>query len=189
MSNQKLATIGRRKSKEHIQKNRTSATKSIIFSSPPIEGLYDTAEEMQAVKELLLHNIYDATPDHSILKHGLAKSLSTFELAEAGPEQNHSYSQSKSANKRNVKKTQGTPRYVMKKRNITGKASLGQLDPHQSLPSLTSDLNVLTQNSRKLAHSSDFLLDPTATYSETSDTESQQDLGLDFTGFQKTRDF
>ena len=26
------------------------------------------------------HNIYDATPDHSILKHGLAKSLSNFHL-------------------------------------------------------------------------------------------------------------
>merc|ERR1719154_842017 len=110
---------------------------------------------MQAVKELLLHNIYDATPDHSILKHGLAKSLSTFDLGEAeGAEPTHSYSQSKSANKRNVKKTQGTPRYVLKKRNLTGKVAIGQMDPHQSLPSLTSDLNVLTENSRKLAHSS-----------------------------------
>ena len=32
---------------------------------------------------LLGHNIYDATPDHSILKHGRAKSLSNFHLGES----------------------------------------------------------------------------------------------------------
>ena len=31
-------------------------------------------------EKLLQNNIYDATPDHSILKHGMAKSLSNFHL-------------------------------------------------------------------------------------------------------------
>ena len=34
----------------------------------------------QEADNLLQYNIYDATPDHSILKHGMAKSLSNFHL-------------------------------------------------------------------------------------------------------------
>lgn len=41
-------------------------------------GPGDTEED-----NLLGHNIYDATPDHSILKRGLAKSLSNFHLGES----------------------------------------------------------------------------------------------------------
>ena len=162
------------------------AAQSLIFSSPALEGLYDTAEERQANNEQLLHNIYDATPDHSILKHGLAKSLSTFDLGNAIPEHRHHLPSSNpnSSYKRNKNKTQRTPRHLIKKKN-----QACQLDPHQSLPSLTTNLNVLTENSRKLANSTDFLMESFPTDSESSATESQQDLGLDFTGFEKTRDF
>ena len=38
----------------------------------------------QEAHQLLQYNIYDATPDHSILKHGLAKSLSNFHIGEWG---------------------------------------------------------------------------------------------------------
>ena len=39
-------------------------------------------QQEQENQELLQCNIYDATPDHSILKHGLAKSLSNFHIGE-----------------------------------------------------------------------------------------------------------
>ena len=39
-------------------------------------------EEEQETEQLIQSNIYDATPDHSILKHGLAKSLSNFHIGE-----------------------------------------------------------------------------------------------------------
>ena len=38
-------------------------------------------KDVQEQEDLLpQYNIYDATPDHSILKHGMAKSLSNFHL-------------------------------------------------------------------------------------------------------------
>ena len=42
-------------------------------------------ERSREEDNLLGHNIYDATPDHSILKCGLAKSLSNFHLGESAP--------------------------------------------------------------------------------------------------------
>lgn len=72
-----------------------SRTNLVSASGPPAsqhrQSLYDvvtapggnTAEEEE--DHLLGHNIYDATPDHSILKHGLAKSLSNFHLGESAP--------------------------------------------------------------------------------------------------------
>ena len=47
------------------------------------QSLYDVVTPGEAEEDNLLgHNIYDATPDHSILKHGLAKSLSNFHIGE-----------------------------------------------------------------------------------------------------------
>ena len=60
-----LATITRAKSKD----GRRS-----LYNIPSVE--------MDPEYEKLLNNIYDATPDHSILKHGMAKSLSNFHLGE-----------------------------------------------------------------------------------------------------------
>ena len=55
------------------------------------QSLYDVVTapghtaEQEEEDHLLGHNIYDATPDHSILKYGLAKSLSNFHLGESAP--------------------------------------------------------------------------------------------------------
>ena len=43
-------------------------------------SLHGVLLQDQEDEHLLQCNIYDATPDHSILKHGLAKSLSNFHL-------------------------------------------------------------------------------------------------------------
>ena len=155
--------------------------------SPPLEGLYETRAEVEAQKEHLLPNIYDATPDHSILKQGLAKSLSTFHLEEigGGTRQRKPSSHPNSAFKRNVKKKQGTPKHIMKKKN---QAQLNR-DPHQSLPTLTMRSNSLIEISRKLAETTDFLKDTDDSFSESSETESRQNMGLDLSGFEKTRDF
>ena len=60
-----LATITRAKNKD----GRVS-----IYNIPPMK-------DVQEQEDLLpQYNIYDATPDHSILKHGMAKSLSNFHL-------------------------------------------------------------------------------------------------------------
>ena len=133
-SNQKLATIKRSKSKEQIPRNRAIACQSVIFSSPPLEGIYAAQEERDALNEQLLHNIYDATPDHSILKHGLAKSLSTFHIEDVGQENPRKpSSQPNSVYKRNLKKKQMTPKHITKKKTSVN----ANRDPHQSLPTLT----------------------------------------------------
>ena len=165
--------------------NRKSRAQSIIFMSPPIDGLYETQEERKAQEEQLLHNIYDATPDHSILKQGLAKSLSTFHLEEVGGgKQRKPSSHPNSAYKRNVN-TKITPRQIMKRKN----QAESNRDPHQSLPTLSMRSNSLIEISRKLAETTDILKDSASTFSESSETESRQDLGLDLSGFEKTRDF
>ena len=61
-----LATITRRRGKE---------------AAPPRYSA-QLGQQEQERQELLQCNIYDATPDHSILKHGLAKSLSNFHIGE-----------------------------------------------------------------------------------------------------------
>ena len=58
----------------------------VSVSGPGQASLYDVVTPGEAEEDNLLgHNIYDATPDHSILKHGLAKSLSNFHLGESAP--------------------------------------------------------------------------------------------------------
>ena len=183
--NQKLATIKKNKSKENMGRNRTSRAQSIIFMSPPIDGLYETQDESKALEEQLLHNIYDATPDHSILKQGLAKSLSTFHLEEVGGgKQRKPSSHPNSAYKRNVNKKM-TPRHIMKKKH----QAESNRDPHQSLPTLSMRSNSLIEISKKLAETTNFLRDSADSFSESSETESRQDLGLDLSGFEKTQDF
>ena len=73
-----------------ITRSRTNLVSASGPASQQRQSLYDvvtapgnTAEEEE--DHLLGHNIYDATPDHSILKHGLAKSLSNFHLGESAP--------------------------------------------------------------------------------------------------------
>ena len=63
-----LATITRRRGKDLAAGSRYS--------------LHGGLGEDQEDEQLLQCNIYDATPDHSILKHGLAKSLSNFHIGE-----------------------------------------------------------------------------------------------------------
>ena len=60
-----LATITRAKNKD----GRVS-----LYNIPAMK---DVQEQDDLLPQ---YNIYDATPDHSILKHGLAKSLSNFHL-------------------------------------------------------------------------------------------------------------
>ena len=69
-----------------------SRTNLVAASGPARQrvSLYDVVtpgrgREAEEEDNLLGHNIYDATPDHSILKHGLAKSLSNFHLGESLP--------------------------------------------------------------------------------------------------------
>ena len=62
-------------------------------------------------------------------------------------------------------------------------------DPHQSLPTLTIKSNSLLEISRNLAETTDFLKESSDTFSDSLETESHHDLGLDLTGFEKTRDF
>ena len=62
----KLATVARRN-----KDNRVS-----LYNVASIHPHHSDHEADQ----LLQYNIYDATPDHSILKHGMAKSLSNFHL-------------------------------------------------------------------------------------------------------------
>lgn len=66
----KLATVTRTRNKE----SRVSMY-NIPTSRFEQENLMKNEQNEQ-----LGCNIYDATPDHSILKHGLAKSLSNFHL-------------------------------------------------------------------------------------------------------------
>jgi hypothetical protein len=99
--------------KEHMKKLNTTACQFVIFSSPPLEGLFGTQMERNAHKEQILHNIYDATIDHSILKHGLEKSLSTFQIENAGQENPRKPSfRANSIYKRNQKKKQITPKHI-----------------------------------------------------------------------------
>ena len=60
-----MATITRAKNKD----GRVS-----LYNIPAMK---DVQEQDDLLPQ---YNIYDATPDHSILKHGLAKSLSNFHL-------------------------------------------------------------------------------------------------------------
>ena len=61
-----------------------SRTNLVPASGPGMRiSLYDEVTGDKEEDNLLGHNIYDATPDHSILKCGLAKSLSNFHLGES----------------------------------------------------------------------------------------------------------
>ena len=91
------------------------------------EGLYDAPEWGHNPQESLLPgNLYEATPDHSILKNGLAKSLSRVDIAEAAsaPPQ-----RVRMANQSSRRRTPGSSRQTPVSRKARARKS--QQDPHQ----------------------------------------------------------
>ena len=70
-----LATITRRRGKDGVAAGSRYSLHAVLHQDHQDEG--DDEDQ-----QLLQCNIYDATPDHSILKHGLAKSLSNFHIGE-----------------------------------------------------------------------------------------------------------
>ena len=95
------------------------------------EGLYDAPEHWgynNAQQESLLPgNLYEATPDHSILKNGLAKSLSRVDIADiavsAPP------LRVRMANQSSRRRTPGSSRQTPVSRKARARKS--QQDPHQ----------------------------------------------------------
>ena len=183
-SNYKLATVGRNRPKEQIPKNRAKFTQS-IYSSPPLETSLELSEH-EIQKQQLLHNIYDATPDHSILKDGFAKSLSTFHLYDGDLPIEESSNQKMLYKQNNNVRKQSIPKHLS--RRIDKNHNNQSENPHQSLPTLTVRSNSLIELSKKLAETTD-ILNESFSGSELSATESRQNLGLNLTGFEKTHDF
>ena len=92
------------------------------------EGLYDAPEwGYNAQESLLPGNLYEATPDHSILKNGLAKSLSRVDIADiavsAPP------LRVRMANQSSRRRTPGSSRQTPVSRKARARKS--QQDPHQ----------------------------------------------------------
>ena len=92
------------------------------------EGLYDAPEWGYTAQQesLLPGNLYEATPDHSILKNGLAKSLSRVDIAEAA---SAPPLRVRMANQSSRRRTPGSSRQTPVSRKA--KARKSQQDPHQ----------------------------------------------------------
>ena len=91
------------------------------------EGLYDAPEwGFNAQESLLPGNLYEATPDHSILKNGLAKSLSRVDIAEAA---SAPPLRVRLANQSSRRRTPGSSRQTPVSRKARARKS--QQDPHQ----------------------------------------------------------
>ena len=91
------------------------------------EGLYDAPEwGYNAQESLLPGNLYEATPDHSILKNGLAKSLSRVDIADVA---SAPPMRVRMANQSSRKRTPGSSRQTPVSRKARARKS--QQDPHQ----------------------------------------------------------
>ena len=100
------------------------------------EGLYDAPEHWgyNAQQESLLPgNLYEATPDHSILKNGLAKSLSRVDIADIAV--SAPLLRVRMANQSSRRRTPGSSRQTPVSRKARARKS--QQDPHQvHIPSI-----------------------------------------------------
>ena len=177
---EKLATVRRAQGKDKTIGSRGAGKQSIEFSSPPI--LKDPDVQL----EMLFPNIYDATPDHSILKQGFAKSLSTFHLEDIKQNnENHYKPNNENHFKQNTRKPKTSSHFARRKKS----GSDVKEDPHQSMPLLTARSSSLIEISRKLAETTNFMEEDSDSFSECSETESRQNIGTNLVGFEKTKDF